>query len=1076
MSPPTPTTATAPAPSAALVAPLAIVGVLLVAAAAGAAGWHLAKRHFARQQRQQHREQLAAAASLLQQQDGEAVGVAAAAAAPSAPALLLATTQQQHADVSIRSVNTTTHNNNNNHGAHPPLVRPGAPADAVLFCADAEAASAAAGAARRGVLGTGRGDLSVDPRALIGRGTFGKVHAGVWRGALVAVKTTVFPASELSGPQRRRRMAVVETLISSSLAHPNVVQTYTYYLRPLLAGEDHQHQQMQQQKQQKHKNKHKQVRLAEAPLPSPSPSPSPSPLAGAGGCTLAAAAAAASSSSALQQLPAPAWARKPRQRRRSHMLAQLAAGIGGPEAAAAAAAAMRAEEERYEQRLRRRQQQAMQQQEQEELKQQQEQQQQQQQQEEEFDFGCGSGDADGDNNSACRRGKDCSCGTVGRQSNDDSEAVEAANDSSISTGPQQQQEEQQQQQQQHKRRHQQRSKAAATASSSSSPAVSATLWEVPPRLRQLSESVLVLDGTTTVRAAIQIDEDDDEESAPVTPPAAAAAAAAALTQQQPHPLARQPSSSSSTTSDSSSGADQGGKGDGGGTSGDDEDQLEQEEAEAWWAAEADAAALFLGGDAAAAAQAAACGGTTSSAPVVSRWEVRLVLEFCDRGSLRDHLSQPGAFELPAIDAEAAADNAAALAAAAAPSTPTRRDVLAVLDTALEIAQAMVHLHSEGIVHADLKARNILLKSSTGPTSTTGLGNGNGHGGNGNGACCLATVGNGSAPPLGGRRGFTAKVGDFGLSVRLLPGEECHAQPLFQGTLPFMAPEVLRSGRISRASDVYAFGVLLWELWTGEHAHRGVPRSRLASEVAQRGLRPQFPGDAPFEYVLLACRCWEGDPSLRPGFPAIVADLRRMRARAERGERAQARALADARALAAARRAEAAALAAAAAGLKGGCLGCPYLPAGTLVCPLGRTAGFEAPMGGGAGAVPPPPPDKDASVSAPLHSLAAGGEPGSVGGLSAPEGQRLKPCCLSRRASHTMAFPSSDSTSLALLEQDAGQLQQQQQEQEQGEAFQALPGCPRAAGLPSALCDEPLVPLDPSFLATAAPAISGGNVL
>jgi serine/threonine protein kinase len=44
--------------------------------------------------------------------------------------------------------------------------------------------------------------------------------------------------------------------------------------------------------------------------------------------------------------------------------------------------------------------------------------------------------------------------------------------------------------------------------------------------------------------------------------------------------------------------------------------------------------------------------------------------------------------------------------------------------------------------------------------------------------------------------------------------------LLQGTLTHMAPELLLQGRASKASDVYAFGILLWELATGRRAFSG----------------------------------------------------------------------------------------------------------------------------------------------------------------------------------------------------------------------------------------------------------------
>lgn len=78
----------------------------------------------------------------------------------------------------------------------------------------------------------------------------------------------------------------------------------------------------------------------------------------------------------------------------------------------------------------------------------------------------------------------------------------------------------------------------------------------------------------------------------------------------------------------------------------------------------------------------------------------------------------------------------------------------------------------------------------------------------------------------------------------------------------MAPEVLMFGKISRASDVYAFGVLLWELYTAQQAFKGMPKALLGHEVTKMGQRPEFPPDSPFDYQLLACRCWESDPAIR----------------------------------------------------------------------------------------------------------------------------------------------------------------------------------------------------------------------
>lgn len=78
----------------------------------------------------------------------------------------------------------------------------------------------------------------------------------------------------------------------------------------------------------------------------------------------------------------------------------------------------------------------------------------------------------------------------------------------------------------------------------------------------------------------------------------------------------------------------------------------------------------------------------------------------------------------------------------------------------------------------------------------------------------------------------------------------------------MAPETLVHGQVSRASDVFAYGILLWELYTGEQAYKGIPRALLGHKITKQGLRPEFPADTPFDYQFLACRCWETDPVIR----------------------------------------------------------------------------------------------------------------------------------------------------------------------------------------------------------------------
>lgn len=88
---------------------------------------------------------------------------------------------------------------------------------------------------------------------------------------------------------------------------------------------------------------------------------------------------------------------------------------------------------------------------------------------------------------------------------------------------------------------------------------------------------------------------------------------------------------------------------------------------------------------------------------------------------------------------------------------------------------------------------------------------------------------------------------------------CYCQ---QGTLTHMAPELLLHGHASRASDVYAYGILLWELATGRRPYSGTPVGMLAHKVAQQGWRPAWPGGCCEPVQALTEMCWAQDPADR----------------------------------------------------------------------------------------------------------------------------------------------------------------------------------------------------------------------
>ncbi len=160
----------------------------------------------------------------------------------------------------------------------------------------------------------------------------------------------------------------------------------------------------------------------------------------------------------------------------------------------------------------------------------------------------------------------------------------------------------------------------------------------------------------------------------------------------------------------------------------------------------------------------------------------------------------------------------------------------LLLTALEVAGALAYLHSRSILHGDLSSNNILLTSSTGDS-----------------------------------RGFTAKVSDFGLSRVLAPGS-AHIQTQTYGTITHMPPELLTYGTMSKAVDVWAFGMVLWEMYMGARPYSGMSHAQILYHVTS-GQKAELSKTAPPALRDLFDRCTAAAPEQRPSFEDIQQVLK-----------------------------------------------------------------------------------------------------------------------------------------------------------------------------------------------------------
>lgn len=115
--------------------------------------------------------------------------------------------------------------------------------------------------------------------------------------------------------------------------------------------------------------------------------------------------------------------------------------------------------------------------------------------------------------------------------------------------------------------------------------------------------------------------------------------------------------------------------------------------------------------------------------------------------------------------------------------------------------------------------------------------------------------------------FRAKVTDFGLSHK----SKCTKTANVAGTPFWMAPELLREESSNTTeSDIYAFGVVIFEIFSRKEPYQGERPSAVLKLVKDKEVRkrPKMPDQCPPEIISLVSSCYEDDPALRPTAAAI----------------------------------------------------------------------------------------------------------------------------------------------------------------------------------------------------------------
>lgn len=155
----------------------------------------------------------------------------------------------------------------------------------------------------------------------------------------------------------------------------------------------------------------------------------------------------------------------------------------------------------------------------------------------------------------------------------------------------------------------------------------------------------------------------------------------------------------------------------------------------------------------------------------------------------------------------------------------------LLDICIQVCSAMEYLEANSFIHRDLAARNCLVGKNT-----------------------------------------VVKVADFGLA-RFVIDDEYTSSFGSKYPVKWSSPEILGYTRFSSKSDVWAFGVLMWEVFTcGEMPFSGQKNHEVVDQICHQHRHLSQPDNCPETIFTKMLLCWQYEPEDRPTFAQLYKDL------------------------------------------------------------------------------------------------------------------------------------------------------------------------------------------------------------